>query len=118
MQQKKDKAQQRAGVIMEVLSGKITVRNAARKLGVSRKTYYQWQERALSAVMGALEDQPTGRPSTPKDPQKQQMQKHIDSMEKEMITLRQSIAVKDSMLDYERVLKELDDDEDGKKKPK
>ena len=84
-------AQQRATVIMEVLSGQITATQAAKRLGISRKTYYQWQERALSGILGALEDQPTGRPKTPSDAQKEQMQQRICSMEKEMTLLRQSL---------------------------
>ncbi len=113
--QKQHQAQLRATAIMEVLSGQMTATQAARRLGVSRKTYYQWQERALSGMLGALEDQPTGRPKTPGDPQKEQMQQRIASMEKEMTVLRQSLTVKESMLDYERIMKELGDDEDGKK---
>ena len=56
------KARQRAEVIFQVRSGQITATEAARKLNISRQQYYQWEQRALQALVTALEDQPTGRP--------------------------------------------------------
>jgi DNA-binding XRE family transcriptional regulator len=42
-----DLAQRRAEIIVQVQSGQLTATEAARQLGVSRKTYYQWERRAL-----------------------------------------------------------------------
>jgi transposase len=63
-------ARQRAEIIMKVRCGLVTVRQAAEQLGVSRKTYYKWEERGLTALLGSLTDQPSGRPSQPVDLQK------------------------------------------------
>ena len=42
-------ARQRAALIVAVQSGQITASEAAQQLGISRKTYYQWEKRALAA---------------------------------------------------------------------
>ena len=43
-------ARQRAQLIMQVRSGVLTAEAAARQLGISRKTYYKWERRALAAA--------------------------------------------------------------------
>jgi hypothetical protein len=45
-----EKARLRAEVIMKVRCGLMTAQQAAEQLGVSRKTYYQWEERGLSCA--------------------------------------------------------------------
>ena len=50
-------ARQRAQLIMQVRSGLLNVQEAARQLGISRKTYYKWERRALAAMLKALESQ-------------------------------------------------------------
>ncbi len=47
------KAKQRAELIFLVRSGKITATEAAQTLGISRQQYYQWERRALSALLSA-----------------------------------------------------------------
>ncbi len=59
---------QRAEIIMKVRSGIMTATEAARELGVSRKTYYKWEKRGLAALLDGLSDQPTGRPEIPGTP--------------------------------------------------
>jgi len=39
-------ARERALVILRVRSGVLTAKQGAQELGVSRKTYYEWEERA------------------------------------------------------------------------
>jgi transposase len=51
----KEQARLRAAVVFAVRSGQITAEEGARRLGVSRKTYYEWEQRALAAMTGALE---------------------------------------------------------------
>lgn len=57
-------------MILEVLGGRLNATQAAQELGVSRKTFYEWQERALEAMRKALRDRPAGRPLQPVDPEK------------------------------------------------
>ena len=88
MQEQEDpKARQRQRVILDVLAGRMTVTQAALALGVSRKTYYEWQERALAAMRAALRDRPGGRPSHPLDPQKEHLQDRVEALERERLVL-------------------------------
>ena len=67
-------ARRRAELIVEVRSGKKTAALAAAELGVSRKTWYKWENRGLEAMVEALTERPTGRPALPAaDPEKLQM---------------------------------------------
>jgi len=38
-------AQQRANLIIQVRSNQLTAVEAARQMGISRKTYYKWENR-------------------------------------------------------------------------
>ncbi|HEY0722477.1 MAG TPA: helix-turn-helix domain-containing protein [Pyrinomonadaceae bacterium] len=78
------KARQRAEVIFKVRSGQMTATAAAQQLGISRQQYYQWEQRALQALLGALNDQPTGRPKSPTDPEKQKLQLRIQQLEAQL----------------------------------
>lgn len=49
-------------VILQRLAGTLTALEAARQLGISRKTYYEWEARALRGMKAALEPNRPGRP--------------------------------------------------------
>ena len=74
-------ARRRAQIIVQVQSGRLTATEAAAQLGVSRKTYYQWERRALGGMIEALQDKESGRPSKPHDPQKEGLQKRLENLE-------------------------------------
>jgi transposase len=78
------KARQRAEVIFKVRSGQMTATEAAQTLGISRQQYYQWEQRALQALLRALEDQPTGRPRNPTDPEKEALQRRVQQLEQQV----------------------------------
>src|SRR5579872_1612181 len=75
---------QRASLILQVRAGQITAREAARQLGISRQAYYKWENRALKAMLQSLEDQPTGRPRTPTDPEKETLQQRVEQLEQQV----------------------------------
>lgn len=75
------KARQRAELIFKVRSGQLTATAAARSLGISRQQYYQWEQRALRALLAALEDQPRGRPKNKIDPHQQALQQQIHQLQ-------------------------------------
>ena len=50
------KARQRAELILQVRSGQLSATAAAQTLGISRQQYYQWEQRALSALLSAVEE--------------------------------------------------------------
>jgi transposase len=70
-------ARERALVILQVRSGALTAKEGAQLLGVSRKTYYEWEERSLKAIALALENRPSGRPPAPMDPEKETLRERI-----------------------------------------
>jgi transposase len=82
-------ARQRALLILQVQAGQLSVTEAARQLGLSRKSYYQWQERALTALLAALEQQPPGRPPKASDPEKEQLRQQVEQLEQKVHELEQ-----------------------------
>jgi len=57
------KALLRTEMIVKVRAGLMTATAAAEALGVSRKTYYKWEKKGLSAMLAAGQDDTAGRPS-------------------------------------------------------
>jgi transposase len=102
---KKDKekklARQRALVILQVRSGTLTAKEGAKLLGVSRKTYYEWEERSLKAMALALENRPSGRPPLPMDPEKEALRERIQELEKKLDRAEKTIEVKELLGAYE-----------------
>lgn len=85
----KAKARQRAEVIFKVRSGQMTATAAAHVLGISRQQYYQWEQRALQALLSALENQPTGRPQIQTDPEKEKLQRRVQQLEQQVLEHQQ-----------------------------
>ena len=96
------KARQRAEVIFKVRSGQMTATQAAQTLGISRQQYYQWEQRALQALLSALENQPTGRPKSPTDPEKQALQRRVQQLEQEVQQHRQREQLRQLLSQWEQ----------------
>lgn len=92
--QKKEKARERATVILRVRSGQITATQGAEMLGVSRKTYYEWEQRGLEGLMQSLESEEVGRPPNAVDPEKEAMAHKIQELEKKVAQAEQSETVR------------------------
>ena len=92
-------ALQRAEVIMQVSCGLMTATQAARKLGVSRKTYYKWEKKGLQALLSGLADKEPGRPAAAIDPDKQAMEKDLEQMHRENQLLTRQMALKEVLSD-------------------
>ncbi len=73
--------QRRASVILRVQAGVFSATEAAAELGVSRKTYYQWEKRALTAMMKALSNRPGGRPAKRQDEEKERLRERVEALE-------------------------------------
>jgi transposase len=97
----KELARKRAAVVFAVRSGQITAEEGARKLGVSRKTYYEWERRALQAMTEAMEDKAPGRPSTPQDEEKQRLQDEIAELQNKLFVAEKTVEVRDMLHAYE-----------------
>jgi transposase-like protein len=88
-------AQERARVILLVRSGQLSAKEGARQLGISRKTYYQWEKRALQGMLHELQQQPPGRPvAKSKDPQLTAMEKRIAELESRLEVAQQTAEVR------------------------
>jgi len=90
-------ARQRAQLIMQVRSGVLSAQEAARQLGVSRKTYYKWERRALAAMVEALGDREQGRPPRPSDPEKEALQRQTQELQAKLEVLEQTERIRQQL---------------------
>ena len=95
MEKERKLARERAAVILEVRGGKLTATEGAERLGVSRKTYYEWEERALQAMALALENHPPGRPLVPLDAEKEELRREVQDLKKRLYLAEKTVEVKD-----------------------
>lgn len=63
-----DDTKQRLKVILQTLSGELSVLQACETLGVSEPHFHRLRERALTGAAEALEPRPAGRPAAALDP--------------------------------------------------
>ena len=94
-------ARERALVILQVRSGILTAKEGSQLLGVSRKTYYEWEEKSLKAMALALENRPSGRPPLPVDPEKETLRERVREWEKKLDLAEKTIEVKELLAAYE-----------------
>ena len=95
MEQERRLARERASIIVQVRSGALTATEGAERLGISRKTYYEWEDRALQAMALALENQAPGRPPVSLDTEKEELQRRVRDLEKKLYLAEKTIEVKD-----------------------
>jgi transposase len=101
MEKERKLARERASIILQVRSGALTATEGAERLGISRKTYYEWEDRALEAMALALEDHPPGRPPILLDAEKEELQERVRDLEKKLYLAEKTIEVKDLLSAYE-----------------
>jgi transposase len=95
-----DKARKRAQLIMKVRCGLMSASEAAKQLGVSRKTYYKWEQRGLAALLEGLSDQQPGRPDKPVNEAEQALEKQIAELRGQHQLLEQKMILKDLAADF------------------
>jgi hypothetical protein len=81
--------------IVQVQSGLLTATDAAQQLGVSRKTYYKRENRALAGLMEGLKDRESGRPGLEVDPEKERLLETVETLESEVERLRQTLGIRE-----------------------
>ena len=94
-------ARERALVILQVRSGTLTAKEGAKLLGVSRKTYYEWEKKSLKAMALALENRSAGRPAVPVDEEKETLRERIQELEKKLDLAEKTIEVKELLADLD-----------------
>lgn len=93
-----DKAARRLEQILAVLRGETSATQAAEALGVSRETFYEWRNRALSGLRESLVDRPAGRPLTPpENAEKVQLKQEIHKLQRQVKLLEGAILIRDVM---------------------
>ncbi len=100
-EEKKRLARERALTILRVRSGAITAREGAQQLGISRKTYYEWEARALQGMAMALEDRPVGRPPGCLDEEKESLRDEVRELKQKLDLAEKTIEVKDILAVYD-----------------
>jgi len=94
-------ARKRALVILQVRGGALTAKEGAKLLGVSRKTYYEWEQKSLKAMALALENRSPGRPPALMDPEKEALRERTQELEKKLDLAEKTIEVKELLGAYE-----------------
>lgn len=89
------KTMKRVQVILAHLSGRINATEAARELGVSRKTFYQWLDRAREGMFQALMDRPGGRPPEPVDEEKESLRSEVEALTKDRALLEGRLRIQE-----------------------
>ena len=82
-------------VILQRLAGTLTAVQAARHLGVSRKTYYQWEARALEGMKVALEPGLPGRPRQKPDTELTRVETQNQQLQQQVVSLEQRLRCKE-----------------------
>src|SRR5512139_1126667 len=93
-------ARQRALVVLQVRSGLLTAKEGAQRLGISRKTYYEWEDKSLRAMALALENRPVGRSSVPVDKEKETLREQIRELEKKLYLAEKTVEVREILSAY------------------
>jgi len=68
----------------------MTAAQAAKQLGVSRKTYYKWEKRALEGMLEGLCERNSGRPASVPDEEKEGLRRKVQELERELRLKQQS----------------------------
>ena len=89
----------RAEMIMKVRCGLISASQAAHQLGVSRKTYYKWEQRGLNALLDGVANQSPGRPVRASDDHRQALERQLAEAMTQIELLNHKLALKDVLMD-------------------
>jgi transposase len=107
-------AERRAAVILKVRSGELTAKEGARLLGISRKSYFQWEERGLRGMLSSLEEKAPGRPGKERDEEREALLKRVIDLEERLLVAEKTVEVRRLLQAWD----EKRDPDEGKKSPK
>lgn len=68
---------------------------AAKRLGVSRKTYYKWEKRALQGMVDALSNRLSGRPSARMDQEREELKRQSEKLRNKVGVLEQKLKLRE-----------------------
>ena len=79
---------------------RMTAKEAAKELGVSRKTYYEWEQRGLQGMMEALQDKKSGRPAKERDPETEELRQEKARLEMQLFLAEQTQEMREILESY------------------
>jgi transposase len=82
-------------MIMRVEVGQMTASEAARQMGVSRKTFYQRAQRGLEGMAAALAPRLAGRPGKARDTEKETLLTQMEQLQREKLELQRLLRVRE-----------------------
>lgn len=88
--------QERYRVMVEVLSGTLTVRDGASRLGLSRNQFQSLLHRGLEGLLGGISTHPAGRPAVPET--QRRLEEQREDLEKANERLRRQVETTDRLL--------------------
>jgi len=81
---------------MKVRCGLMKATEAAALLGVSRKTYYKWEQRGLAGLFAGLEEKTAGRPETEaQDRARADLEQQLAQAQRDKELLQKKMELKD-----------------------
>ena len=83
--------------IVQVRAGHLTVTEAARQLGLSRKTYYEKETRFLQAALATLSPQAPGRPATAAPTETERLRSENNQLRQQLEALELRIQLKECL---------------------
>ena len=86
-----------AQLILQVRAGSLTATAAARQLGISRKTYYQWEARGLQGLVAALQPGQAGRPLSPPETEQQRLAQENQRLQQELEAVHQRLHIQERL---------------------
>jgi transposase-like protein len=91
-----EEMQERYRVMVEVLSGKLTVREGASRLGLSRNQFQSLLHRGLEGLLGGISTHPGGRPAVPET--QRRLEEQREELERENERLRRQAETTERLL--------------------
>lgn len=87
--------------MLEVWAGRRTAKDAAASLGISRKSFYQWEARALEGMRCSLQKGRPGRPRKEADPQKTQLEGEVRRLRADLEIMEQRERIRSLLAEAE-----------------
>ena len=88
-------------VFLSVRGGTLTAKAAALRLGISRKTYYEWEARAFQGLLEALRPKAAGRPPQDRDPAAERLEEENRRLARQVLELEQTLSIRRALAGVE-----------------
>jgi hypothetical protein len=83
-----ERAKERLEVILETVSGKLTISEACHRLGIEEAMFYRLRTQALGAALSRLEPRPSGRPRQSSSPESERIAELEREVEDKVLELK------------------------------